>query len=49
MFVGADAHIGPPHRTAGHAVGEGLCPSRAAGTYVFTKPIGEIVIALREG
>ena len=48
-LVGADDHIGPPHHTIGHAVGEGLCPSRAVGICIFTKPIGEFVIALREG
>ena len=48
-ILGADDHIGPPHHTIGHAVGEGLCPSRAVGICIFTKPIGEFVIALREG
>ena len=48
-FVGADDHIGPPDHATGHAVGAGFYPARAGRMTVFTKPIGEFVIALREG
>ena len=47
--VGADDPLCPPDRAIGYVVGAGFYPARAAGTYVFTKPIGEFVIALREG